>query len=66
MNNAVFGKTMENMRNRVDIRLFSDRDKALRQIAKPQYEDHKIYGENLLAIKQLQKCVKLFMLDYLY
>jgi hypothetical protein len=59
MNNAVFGKTMENMRNRVDIRLFSDKDKALRQIAKPQYEDHKIYGENLLAIKQLQKCVKL-------
>jgi hypothetical protein len=59
MNNAVFGKTMENMRNRVDIKLFSDKDKALKQIAKPQYQDHKIYGENLLAIKQLQKCVKL-------
>lgn len=59
MNNAVFGKTMENMRNRVDIRLFTDESKALKQIAKPQYEDHKIYGENLIAIKQLQKVVKL-------
>jgi hypothetical protein len=59
MNNAVFGKTMENMRNRVDIRLFSDEQKALKQIAKPQYDDHKIYGYNLIAIKQLQKCIKL-------
>jgi hypothetical protein len=42
------------MRNRVNIKLFNDKDKALKQIAKPQYQDHKIYGENLLAIKQLK------------
>lgn len=59
MNNAVFGKTMENMRNRVDIRLFTDEKKAMYQIAKPQYETHKIYGENLIAIKQLKKVVEL-------
>jgi hypothetical protein len=59
MNNAVFGKTMENMRNRVDIRLFTDDKKALKQIAKPQYEDHKLYHQDLIAVKQLKAIVKL-------
>jgi hypothetical protein len=59
MNNAVFGKTMENMRNRVDIRLFTDEKKALKQIAKPQYEDHKLYHQDLIAVKQLKAIVKL-------
>ena len=53
VNNAVFGKTMENMRNRVDIRLFTEKAKALKQIAKPQFVDSKNYSENLIAIKQL-------------
>ena len=59
MNNAVFGKTMENMRNRVDIRLFTNEEKALKQIAKPQYEDHKLYHKDLIAVKQLKAIVKL-------
>lgn len=59
MNNAVFGKTMENMRNRVKIDLVTDAKTALKKIAKPQFEDCKIYSNNLVAIKQLPKVVKL-------
>lgn len=61
MNNAVFGKTMENMRNRVDIKLYSHDDEklVLKQVAKPQYVNHKIYSESLVAIQQLKKTVEL-------
>ena len=59
MNNAVFGKTMENMRERVDIQLISDEDKYLKLVAKPQFADQKIYSESLVAVKQLKRKVEL-------
>ena len=59
MNNAVFGKTMENMRARVDIQLYTDEKLVLKQIAKPQFIQHKIYGEHLIAVKQVKKTCKL-------
>lgn len=59
MNNAVFGKTMENMRGRVDIQLYTDEKLALKQFAKPQYLQSKIYSEELIAIKKVKKEVKL-------
>ena len=38
MNNSVFGKTMENIRNRVDVRLVCDRKKAEKLAAKPSFK----------------------------
>ena len=50
MNNSVFGKTMENIRNRVDVRLVSDRKKAEKLAAKPNFRHCTIFDENLVAI----------------
>ena len=51
MNNSVFGKTMENMRNRVDIKLVNSRDKARKLIAKPNFEHYQIFKEDFAAIQ---------------
>lgn len=51
MNNAVFGKTMENLRKRKEIQLVSGKKKAMKLISKPWFEDRIIINENLVAIE---------------
>ena len=50
MNNAVYGKTMENLRNRVDIKLVSNKKDCLKWTSKSSYMLHKIIYNELLAI----------------
>ena len=50
MNNSVFGKTLENIRNRVDIQLISSDKAAKKLAAKPTYDRCTIFDENLIAI----------------
>ena len=50
MNNSVFGKTMENIRNRVDIKLVNDKKRAIKLSAKPNFNHCNIFSENLVAI----------------
>jgi len=50
MNNSVFGKTMENIRNRVDIRLRTSSDKASKLVVKPNFRHCTIFDENLVAV----------------
>ena len=50
MNNSVFGKTQENIRNRVDTRLISSHKAAKKLAAKPKYVRCTIFDENLIAI----------------
>jgi len=50
MNNSVFGKTMENIRNSVDIRLRTDDKSAEKLVSKPNYERTTIFTEYLVAV----------------
>ena len=50
MNNSVFGKTMENIRNRVDIKLVNDKKQAEKLSAKPNFNHCTIFSEDLVAI----------------
>ena len=48
MNNSVFGKTLENIRNRIDIRLITSAKVAQKLAAKPNYDRCTIFDENSL------------------
>ncbi|XP_065642822.1 uncharacterized protein LOC136074432 [Hydra vulgaris] len=50
MNNSVFGKTMENIENRVDVRLITNRDEAVKLASRPNYESKTIFDKYLIAI----------------
>lgn len=54
-NNPVFGKTMENIRKRVDVRLITDKYKVLKLACKPTYVSRKIFNENLVAIHKIKE-----------
>ncbi|RLU15904.1 hypothetical protein DMN91_011660 [Ooceraea biroi] len=61
MNNAVFGKTMKNVRNHVDVKLltkWNGRYGAEAMIAKPNFHSRSIFSENLIAIEMRELEVK--------
>ena len=59
MNNSVYGKTMENVAKRVDIRLVNNEKSARKLINKPQYKTCHVINDNLLMIEMLKTEVKL-------
>jgi len=52
MNNSVFGKTMENLRNRVDIKTVgsNETDKIRKLIGSPLYSRHVLFSKDLAGI----------------
>ena len=50
MNNSVFGKTIENIRNRVDVKLVNTEEKFKKLVAKPNFKSRKIFNENLISV----------------
>ena len=58
MNNSVFGKTMENIEKRVDVRLVTKRKVVMKLSSQPNYDRHTIFDENLIAVHM--KRIKLF------
>ena len=50
MNNSVFGKTMENIRNWVNIQLCSNGEKSKKLFSKTNFDRCTIFSENLIAV----------------
>ena len=59
MNNSVFGKTMENLRKWVDVRLVTNERKLDKLTAKPTYVSSKIFNENLMAVHKVKEMLTL-------
>ena len=65
MNNSVFGKTMENVRKYVDIKLVRDGKQAAKLINKPNYKGRTIFTPNLVAIHMGRMKVSMYKPKYL-
>ena len=66
MNNSVFGKTMENIRNRVVINLVNDKKQAEKLSAKPNFKHCNIFSEDLVAIHMKKTKLDLFILECVF
>ena len=51
MNNSVFGKTTENVRNRRDVKLVVTEEKKKKLVSEPNYDLCKQFSESLMAIE---------------
>ena len=65
MNNAVFGKTMENVRTHRDIKLVTTDEKRNKLVSEPNYHISKYFSKNLLAIEMKKAKVKMNKSVYL-
>ena len=52
MNNYVYGKTMENLRNRIGVKLVSNNKDYSKWTSKPSYLSHKIFDNDLVATRK--------------
>ena len=51
MNNSVFGKTMENIRNHKDVKLVTSEQKYLKYVMKPNFKDGQTFSKELFAVE---------------
>ena len=59
MNNTIYGKAMENVRNKIDIKLGNNKKNYLKCTSKPSYMSHRIFYTNLFVIRQSKFALKL-------
>ena len=65
MNNSIYGKTMENLRKRVDVKLITNEEKLLKVTSKPSYVSCKIFNKNLVAVHKIKEQLFLNRPSYL-
>ena len=58
-NNAVYGKTMENMRKRMKVRVTTTEKEFLKYASRPTYINHNIYGKDFVVIHEKKELLTL-------
>ena len=59
MNNCVFGKTMENVRNHKDMKLATSKEKYTKYVMKPNFKDGHSFSTNLFAVEMGKTEIKM-------
>ena len=59
MINSVYGKTMENLRKRINVRLVNSEKDSLKNTSRPFHITHKIFGKNYAAIHEIKPVLTL-------
>ena len=54
MINSVYGKTMENLRKRINVRLVNNEKDFLKYTSRPTYITHKLFGKDYAAIHEIK------------
>ena len=59
MINSVYGKTMENLRKRINVRFVNNKTDFLKYTSKPTYVTHKLFNKNFAAIHEIKQVLVL-------
>ena len=59
LNNAVYGKTMENVRKRIKISIIKNKKDFIKNAWRPTYINHDVFGERLVAIYEKKELLTL-------
>ena len=59
MNNSVFGKTMENLRKIINVKLVNNAKYYVRYISKPSFVSQKTFSKNFVAIHEIKPVLTL-------
>ena len=59
MNNAVFGKALENMKKRISVKLVNNTKDYVKYISKPSFFSQKIFSKNFVAIHEIKPVLAL-------
>ena len=59
MNNSTFGKTMENLRKRINVRIINNTKDYIRYTNRPIFVSLKIFSEDFVAIHEIKPVLRL-------
>ena len=59
MINSVYGKTMENLRKRINVRFVNNKKDFLKYTSRPTYVTHKLFNKNFAAIHEIKQILVL-------